>query len=211
MSAPLTSFRFEVLLDLDRPTTGLESPLCDAAFAECSGLEITMEPKVVESASVTDRQQRLIGPTKYGQITLKRGMTRNLQLWQWMAQGTRPGSVLTAHGVVSMWDTDATPAVQFVLQGCLPVRMRAPSLTARDGLVAVEELGLVCEKMMVAVPGAAGLGFAAGIGPRFSASAGGSIGASASFGDGASASFGAGGSFGASASFGGTASFGGGL
>jgi hypothetical protein len=113
--------------------------------------------------------------------------------------------VLTAHGVVSMWDADATPAVQFVLQGCLPVRMRAPSLTARDGLVAVEELGLVCERMTVAVPGAGGLGFAAGVAARFGAPAGGSVTASASFGVGASASFAAG----AAASASGGVSFGG--
>jgi len=205
MTEPLTSFRFEVVLDLDQPTEGLASPLCDAAFAECSGLEITMEPKVVESASVSDRQQRLIGPTKYGQLTLKRGMTRNLQLWQWMAAGTRPGSVLTAHGLVSMWDADGTPAVQFVLQGCLPVRMRAPSLTAKDGLVAIEELGLVCAKMTVALPGAAGLGFDAGIGARFSASASAGVSFGASVGGSFSAS--AGGSFSAGANF----SLGGGL
>ena len=37
------AFRFEVVLDLDQPTAGLSSPLCDAAFAECDGLELTMQ------------------------------------------------------------------------------------------------------------------------------------------------------------------------
>jgi phage tail-like protein len=164
MDAPFTTFRFEVVLDLDVPTPGLASPLCDAAFAECDGLEMTMEPKSIESASVTDRQQRLIGPVKYGQITLKRGMTSNLQLWQWFAQGTRPGSVLTAHGQITMWDSGGTPAIQFTLDSCLPVKMRAPALNAKDGLIAIEELGLVCEKMSVDLPGGSGLGLSVGIG-----------------------------------------------
>ena len=73
--------------------------------------------------------------------------------------------------------------------------------------VPVEELGLVCERMTVAVPGAGGLGFAAGVAARFSASAGGSVTASASFGVGASGSFAAG----AAASVGGGVLFGGGL
>ncbi len=162
--APFTTFRFEIVLDLDQPTDGLASPLCDAAFAECNGLEMTMEPKIVESASVTDRQQRLIGPMKYGQITLKRGMTSNLQLWQWFAQ-TRPGSVLTAHGQITMWDSDGTPAVEFTLEGCLPVKMRAPSLNAREGPIAVEELSLVCEKVSVSLPGAGGPGLGPGVTP----------------------------------------------
>jgi phage tail-like protein len=183
MTTPFTAFRFEVVLDLDQPTAGLDSPLCDAAFAECDGLEMTMEPKIVESASVTNRQQRLIGPMKYGQITLKRGMTSNLQLWQWFAQ-TRPGSVLTAHGQITMWDTDATPVIQFTLQGCLPVKMRAPSLNAREGQIAIEELGLVCEQFSVSSPGDSGLALGIGItaGAGLSASASLSVGASASAG-----------------------------
>lgn len=183
MTTPFTAFRFEVILDLDQPTAGLASPLCDAAFAECDGLEMTMEPKIVESANVTNRQQRLIGPMKYGQITLKRGMTSNLQLWQWFAQ-TRPGSVLTAHGQITMWDTDGTPVIQFTLQGCLPVKMRAPSLNAREGQIAIEELGLVCAQFSVGPPGDSGLALGIGItaGAGLSASASLSVGGSASAG-----------------------------
>lgn len=197
MTAPFTTFNFEVVLDLDVPTASLESPLCNAAFADCDGLDMTMEPKIVESASVTDRQQRLIGPVKYGQITLKRGMTDNLQLWQWFAQGTRPGSVLTAHGQITMWDTARNPVVQYTLEGCLPVRMRAPSLSAKDGLLAIEELGLVCEKLSIGLPGGSGLGLSLGlsagvsVGANLSASASLSVGVSAGVSAGASLSVGA--------------------
>lgn len=191
MDVPYTAFRFEVVLDLDQPTPGLGSPLVDAAFAECDGLEMTMEPKVVESASVTDRQQRLIGPVKYGQVTLKRGMTNNLQLWQWFAQGTRAGSVLRAHGQITMWDSNGSPAVEFELIGCLPVKMRAPSLNASNGLVAVEELGLVCEKITVGPPGGGGLASVAvglGAGASVGLTAGVSGGLSAGLSGGISAS-----------------------
>jgi phage tail-like protein len=207
MTAPFTTFRFEVVLDLDQPTDGLESPLCDAAFAECDGLEMTMEPKIVESASVTDRQQRLIGPVKYGQVTLRRGMTGNLQLWQWFARGTRPGSVLTAHGEITMWDTDGTPAIRFSLEGCLPVKMRAPALRAADGLVAIEELGLVCEKITIDLADGGGLGLGVGVG--ISAGIGVSAGASLSVGGGVGAGISAG--AGVSISGGAGLSIGGGL
>ena len=74
---PFTAFRFEVVLDLENPVGGLTNPLCDAAFAECDGLEMTMEPKTVESGGVNNRQIHLIGPAKFAQLTLKRGMTSN--------------------------------------------------------------------------------------------------------------------------------------
>jgi len=63
------------------------------------------------------------------------------------------GTVAPASGTVTMWNTDSTPVVEFALQRCLPVRMRAPSLNARDGLVAVEELALVYETMTVKLAG----------------------------------------------------------
>lgn len=180
---PFTAFRFEVVLDLETPVSGLTSPLCDAAFAECDGLEVTMEPKTIESGGVNDRQIHLIGPVKFAQLTLKRGMTSNLQLWTWLAL-TAQGTVAPASGTVTMWDTDATPVVEFALQGCLPVRMRAPSLNAKDGLVAVEELALVYETMTVTPAGGAGLGISAGVsvsaGASASLSALGTLGVSAS-------------------------------
>jgi phage tail-like protein len=145
---PFTAFRFAVRLDLENPVNGLTNPLCKASFAECDGLEMTMEPKTIESGGVNDRQIHLIGPVKFAQLTLKRGMTSNLQLWTWMALAAQ-GTVAPASGTVIMWDTGGTPVIEFALQRCLPVRMRAPSLNAREGLVAVEELALVFETMTV--------------------------------------------------------------
>ncbi|MGA2828837.1 MAG: phage tail protein [Streptosporangiaceae bacterium] len=181
--APFTAFRFEVVLDLENPVAGITSPLCDAAFAECEGLEMTMEPKTIESGGVNNRQIHLIGPVKFSQLTLKRGMTSNLQLWSWLALTAR-GTVAPASGTVTMWDTDSTPVIEFALQGCLPVRMRGPSLNAREGLVAVEELALVYETMSVTAAGTGGLGAGTGAGIGVSAgfSAGASAGASVSGG-----------------------------
>jgi phage tail-like protein len=165
---PFTAFRFEVVLDLETPVSGLTSPLCDAAFAECDGLEMTMEPKTIDSGGVNNRQIHLIGPVKFSQLTLKRGMTSNLQLWQWIAL-TAQGTVAPASGTVTMWDADSTPVIEFALQGCLPVRMRAPSLNAREGLVAVEELALVYETLSVKAAGTGGFGAGAGVSAGFSA------------------------------------------
>jgi phage tail-like protein len=185
---PFTAFRFEVLLELNDPVDGFTDPLCDAAFAECDGLEMTMEPVTIESGGVNDRQIHLIGPVKFAQLTLKRGMTSNLQLWNWMALMAE-GQAVPAAGTITMWDSDGTPVIEFALENCLPVRMRAPALRASDGAVAIEELALVYETMSVTPAGSGGFGVGASIGASagFSASAS----ASASAGFSASASAGA--------------------
>src|SRR5205085_11006477 len=82
---PFTAFRFEVVLNLDTPLPGVTDPVCNAAFAECDGLEMTMEPKAVREGGNNQEQIHLIGSVSYGQLTLKRGMTANLQLWSWFA------------------------------------------------------------------------------------------------------------------------------
>lgn len=192
---PLTTFRFEVVLDLDQPTAGLDSPLCDASFSECDGLDMTMQHKTVESGGVNNAQINLIGPVTSSQLTLKRGMTSNLQLWDWFAQGTVPGSVLTAHGEITLWAADGTPTIQFTVLGCLPVKLRAPSMNARDGLVAIEELSLVYERLVVTAPGAPGgisIGASIGVSAGASASASASFSASAGVGVGAGVSIGGG-------------------
>jgi hypothetical protein len=58
--APLHVFRFEVKFQRDAPFVGPNNdpvPLCSGAFAECTGLEATMEPRSSSrAASITVRR-----------------------------------------------------------------------------------------------------------------------------------------------------------
>lgn len=169
VDSPFTAFRFEVVLNLDNPPASITNPVCNAAFAECNGLGMTMEPKPVREGGNNLQQRHLIGPVSYGQLTLRRGMTDNLDIWNWFLSAAQPGSVSTAQGQVTMWDSDGTPRITFVLDECLPVKIQGPSLNAKDGQVAIEEMQLVYASLSVR-PADAG------------ASAGLSIGVSASIG-----------------------------
>jgi phage tail-like protein len=179
---PYTAFRFEVALTPDDPPPGVDSPVCHAAFAECDGLEMTMEPKTVREGGNNDAQPHLIGPVSYGQLTLRRGMTSNLQLWTWFLGAAQPGRRPTAEGEVTMWDAAGTPRVTFLLHGCVPVKVRGPSLNAKDGQVAVEEMHLAYASMEVrpAGDGGFGAGLGAGLSIGGGISLGGGIGVSAS-------------------------------
>ncbi len=191
---PYTAFRFEVILNLNSPPPGVTNPVCNAAFAECDGLEMTMEPKTFREGGNNQEQHHLIGQIGYGQLTLKRGMTANLQLWNWFAAAGQTGRRSTAYaqGQVTLWDASGTPRVTFVLTNCLPVKMRGPSLNAANGQIAIEEMQLVYSQMTVKPAGAAGAGlsFSAGfsVGASADLTAGFSAEASASFNAGVSAS-----------------------
>jgi phage tail-like protein len=146
---PFTAFNFSVEITRD----GESSPLCSAAFAECDGLEMTMEVKTIREGGNNDRQIRLSGPAAYGQLTLKRGMTSAFDLWKWFADTVAdPALRADAEVVVRAADGVATRA-RFKLSRCVPVKLKAPPLNAKDGAVAIEELQVAYEQLELAAPG----------------------------------------------------------
>jgi phage tail-like protein len=150
---PFTAFNFHVELDVaDAATLPLGSPLVDAEFAECDGLEMTMEPKTVREGGNNSRQIQLIGPVSFGNLTLKRGMTSRLDLWQWFALSSgnaTPGRGAKADGVVMMRDGTGTPTVRFRVFGCLPIKLKAPMFNAKEGQIAIEEMQIAYESFSV--------------------------------------------------------------
>jgi hypothetical protein len=82
-----------------------------------------------------------------------------------------------------MIGADQQVQARFLLSGCLPVRLRGPSLNAHTGMLAIEELGLAVGHLALASAGN-GLGVSVGL------SAGFGVGASAGFGLAAGASAG---------------------
>lgn len=158
---PFTAFRFDVQLVVqNHKQVDLTSPLCGALFAECDGLEMSMEPKTVKEGGNNLEQIHLPGPVSYGQLTLKRGMTANLDLWKWFnaaAGGLNRGQDankrgLTAQGLVTMRDGAGQPTLLFDLFGCLPVKMKGSALNAKDGQVAVEEMQIAYRSLKVKQP-----------------------------------------------------------
>jgi phage tail-like protein len=179
---PYTAFNFEVVLTLVTPVPGVGDPVCEGSFSECDGLQVDIEPKTVVQGGATDEVTQLVGQSRPGQLTLRRGMTASADLWAWMAAASVPGRDLRADGRVVMYDGARQAQATFLLSGCLPVRLRGPALNAQSGLVAVEELGLAVGHLALDGGGGAGGGLGLSIGAGVSASAGVSFSAGAAAG-----------------------------
>lgn len=140
---PFTSFNFEVDVTLEDSA----ERLCLASFAECDGLELTMEVKTIREGGNNGVQHRLTGPFAYGTLTLKRGMTSSFDLWDWVERvQSEPALRANAEVVVLSADRSAKQAV-FAIRRCVPVKLKAPPLNAKDGMVAIEELQLAYESL----------------------------------------------------------------
>ena len=140
---PFVAFNFAVEIRVD----GVAMQVCDAAFSECDGLEMTMDVKTIREGGNNGKQIRLTGPYNYGNVTLKRGMTSTFDLWKWMdLMLTQPNLRADADVIIFAPDR-TTESARFRLTRCVPVKLKAPPLNAKDGMVAIEELQLSYESL----------------------------------------------------------------
>jgi phage tail-like protein len=155
-ATPFTAFNFSVEItgsEIDKD--GTPKRICSAAFSECDGLEMSIEVKTLKEGGANGQLVRLMGPINYGQLTLKRGMTANFDLWDWFRRVIADPSLRANAEVVLLAKDGTTAQAQFLLRRCLPVKLKAPALNAKDGMVAIEELQLAYESIAYKAPRAA--------------------------------------------------------
>ena len=148
---PLLGFAFEVQIDTDIKGDK-KSNLCQASFAECDGLEITMEPKVVKEGGNNRQHIHLVGAVSYGNLTLKRGMTSNIDLWNWFDavienDGIGANATVTIKVLSPQAQPERTVQRKYTLSNCLPIKIKFPPLNAKDGQIAVEELQIAYQSL----------------------------------------------------------------
>ncbi len=151
-----TAFNF--LVEILPPGGGGSSTPYQAAFSECDGLEMNMAPKTIREGGNNTQPIHLSGPVTYGQLTLKRGMTGNFDLWEWFEWSHSSKGRGDRYDVeISIRGSDrAGESVRFSLVRCFPVKIKAPTLNAKDGLIAIEEMQLAYEGFSLIKPKAKG-------------------------------------------------------
>jgi phage tail-like protein len=145
---PFTAFNFGVEIRVD----GVAMQICDAAFQECDGLEMTMDVKTIREGGNNGKEIRLTGPLKFGQVTMKRGMTPTFDLWDWFNLMLTNQSLRADAEVVIFAADGKTERARFLLSRCVPVKLKSPPLNAKDGAVAIEEFQLAYESLTLKKP-----------------------------------------------------------
>ncbi|MBA3870547.1 MAG: phage tail protein [Anaerolineae bacterium] len=135
---PLVGFHFGI--EVSGKVSGL--------FTEVGGLG--SESDIVEHKATTpagvDFVQKMPGRLKWGDITLKRGITATMDVWAWR-QLVIDGKTVSAraNGSVSMYDTDGTLVAQWDFVNGWPSKVSGPSLTSDSTAFGVEEMTIVHE------------------------------------------------------------------
>ena len=117
-------------------------------FTEVSGLgsehEI-IEHKIVspEGREIT---RKIPGRLKWGDITLKRGLTASMDFWEWRKQ-VEDGKVAEArrNGSVLMFDETFAEVARWNFENAWPSKISGPAPKSDSNEIGIEEIVLVCE------------------------------------------------------------------
>lgn len=152
---PLHVYRFQVDFFSDSLTGGAgqsQFQVCRGAFAECTGLEATMEAKVIKEGGNNYGAAQRAGGTTFSTVVLKRGISTNQNLFQifnTMATGTfAPRLQVT----INLLDNDGSAVLAWQLDRALPIKYKFSDLNARNSEVGIEELHLAHEGLWSVSP-----------------------------------------------------------
>ena len=150
------TFNFRITLNR---SDGSSPPLGDGGFQECSGLQIEMDVQELPEGGRNDGTVRQVGRGRYTNIVLKRGMLVpdggqvNNELWNWLQSvlsGVRP--VARYDGVIEVLSADGLDTVAtWTFDRGLPQKIAGPSLNARTGEIAIEELTIAHEGLRLQI------------------------------------------------------------
>ena len=153
--APLHVFNFHVQFKRDAlagTADGTAVNLCSGAFAECTGLEATVEPKVIKAGGSNYGAVQRMGRVSFATVVLKRGMTSTRDLWKWFELVAGGSYAYRLAVEIEMRDSASRPVLTWGLARALPVKFKAADLNARGTEVGIEELHLAHEGLSLITP-----------------------------------------------------------
>jgi phage tail-like protein len=135
---PVVGFHFA--LDIQGQVAGY--------FTEVSG--IGSESEVSEQKVVNKKGVQVVlkvpGRLKWGDVTLKRGVTSDMQLWTWRKM-IEDGDVKGArkNGSIIMFDQSLKPVAQWDFKNAWPSKISGPQPKADGNDISLEDLTIVHE------------------------------------------------------------------
>jgi len=135
---PLAGYHFTLEID----------SIVKAVFREATG--IGSEQQVIEYKDANSKGETIVrkipGTLKYPDITLKRGITDLMELWDWRKL-VEDGKVNTArkNGSVVMYSQDNTEVARWNFRDGWPSKITGPQLNANNNDIGMEEISIAHE------------------------------------------------------------------
>lgn len=133
---PHGKYRFRLEID------GLEA----GGFSEVSGFDASIDVIEYREGDMVQTPMKLPGLKKYGNITLKQGLTDSLVLYEWIITGVE-GPVDRKTITITALDEAGEAAASWQVINAWPTKYTAPDFNATSSEVAIESLEIAHEGM----------------------------------------------------------------
>jgi len=160
---PFPLFRYHVEFRREEEN---DVELAHGAFSECTGLEATMEAKVIKAGGVNYGAYQRAGRVTFATVILKRGITTSRDLWKWFSHVNERGMYAFRLDVkiIVLGDTEQSPPpgeprssveasseprLTIQLFRALPIKFKSGDLNAKATEVGIEELHLAHEGLAI--------------------------------------------------------------
>ncbi|QHI72584.1 phage tail protein [Aminipila terrae] len=133
---PHGSYRFRLEID------GLEA----GGFSEVSGFDANIDVIEYREGDMVQTPMKLPGLKKYGNITLRQGVTDSMVLYEWLIAGV-DGAVERKTVTITVLDETGEAAASWQVINAWPTSYKAPDFNASSSEVAIETLEIAHEGM----------------------------------------------------------------
>jgi phage tail-like protein len=120
-----------------------------AGFSEITGMNAEVQAvEYREGRDPNSNTRKLPGLSKYGNITLKKGVVIDQDFFRWFKSGV-DGDIIRLDISILLLDEQRTERVRYNLTNAWPVKFMAPDLKAAANEIAVQSLEIAHEGLRI--------------------------------------------------------------
>jgi len=116
-------------------------------FTQCSGVGVRVDPISYREGGNAQIVHRLHGHVEYSPVTLRYGLTKSRELWEWMMTAVNGAVQRRTVHILMLNPQGAEEQLRWTLVDAWPTSWQGAPLDAMSNLVAIESLELVYEKL----------------------------------------------------------------
>jgi phage tail-like protein len=126
----------------------VEGSVVKGWFTEVSGLDSEVLPVDYRNGSNGDDERKMPGLAKFQTITLKRGITNDIELWNWILNDI-DGQLAPANGSIILLNENRQEVMCWNFIRGWPSKCIGPSLNEKSNVIAIETLEICCEGLNI--------------------------------------------------------------
>lgn len=122
--------------------------IVQAGFSDVTIPDISTDPIEYREGNEDTTVRKLPGLTKYGNLTLKWGITDSMELFEWRKQVIQGKTSDARKNIaVILQDEGGNPAVRWEFREAWPIKYDTPDLSGKGNDVAIESIEIAHEGM----------------------------------------------------------------